>query len=771
MKTLFLNAACLSFLATTVIANAACVGNEALTIVSATDDGLYEETHGPHNAIDGNLDPDSRWSNLGQGAPKNLLIDLGAVQTVRSLDIAWYKGDERRATFALEASSDGTVFETIQDVGQSGGATREFETHAFDAVDAKYLRIAAEGNEANEWNSIIEISASGCGIAVAKPVEPILTARLNTGLFGLDPSKMPGENFDLLGWYITTPADDDGNDKADSVYENELAAGWTDDRYFYTDPVTGGMVFRVTPEGAKTSKNTNYTRTELRGMLRRGDYSISTRLEEGKLNKNNWVFSSAPLEAKYNAAGVDGILKATLAVNQVTRMGVNSQIGRVVIGQIHAKNDEPIRLYYRKLPGNRNGSIYFVHDPEIGKERAVNVIGNRSDRATNPIDGISLDEVFSYEISVTGEKDGDVIVPILHLKIIREDGKEVVAKPFDMRDSGFSTNEEFMFFKAGAYTGNNSSPYPERDYDMVTFYKLGYAHDAPPSGKWVETLIAKEQKRQAEEAARAAALAAEGTPPNPAVVGVIMDDSFADGNRSGGVDAAGGVWWTTSAGSAIDIEPGKLGLVAGNSGRGIRTTFEPQTLDTGQTLKASFTFATPVTVGFDRQDAFRVGFHDRLERAELEADLVASSGTPNEIYNGLPGYMVTFDVNREDPALNNIDIRRHIPIKTIGRLMGTYKGYDLLAEGGPSFMFEPNRTYSGVVSLTKTNAGLEISSELSNEDGVITNFSHLDPDSIVNNFGMMAFHVNSKTFGYSSSPGETDNGIEFSNVKLEILAN
>jgi len=771
MKTLFLNAACLSFLATTVIANAACVGNEALTIVSATDDGLYEETHGPHNAIDGNLDPDSRWSNLGQGAPKNLLIDLGAVQTVRSLDIAWYKGDERRATFALEASSDGTVFETIQDVGQSGGATREFETHAFDAVDAKYLRIAAEGNEANEWNSIIEISASGCGIAVAKPVEPILTARLNTGLFGLDPSKMPGENFDLLGWYITTPADDDGNDKADSVYENELAAGWTDDRYFYTDPVTGGMVFRVTPEGAKTSKNTNYTRTELRGMLRRGDYSISTRLEEGKLNKNNWVFSSAPLEAKYNAAGVDGILKATLAVNQVTRMGVNSQIGRVVIGQIHAKNDEPIRLYYRKLPGNRNGSIYFVHDPEIGKERAVNVIGNRSDRATNPIDGISLDEVFSYEISVTGEKDGDVVVPILHLKIIREDGTEVVAEPFDMRDSGFSTNEEFMFFKAGAYTGNNSSPYPERDYDMVTFYKLGYAHDAPPSGKWVETLIAKEHKRQAEEAARAAALAAEGTPPNPAVVGVIMDDSFADGNRSGGADAAGGVWWTTSAGSAIDIEPGKLGLVAGNSGRGIRTTFEPQTLDTGQTLKASFTFATPVTVGFDRQDAFRVGFHDRLERAELEADLVASSGTPNEIYNGLPGYMVTFDVNREDPALNNIDIRRHIPIKTIGRLMGTYKGYDLLAEGGPSFMFEPNRTYSGVVSLTKTNAGLEISSELSNEDGVITKFSHLDPDSIVNNFGMMAFHVNSKTFGYSSSPGETDNGIEFSNVKLEILAN
>ena len=61
--------------------------------------------------------------------------------------------------------------------------------------------------------------------------------------------------------------------------------------------------------------------------------------------------------------------------------------------QIHAKNDEPIRPYYRKLPGNRNGSIYFVHDPEIGKKRTTNVIGNRSDRARNPVDGIALDEI------------------------------------------------------------------------------------------------------------------------------------------------------------------------------------------------------------------------------------------------------------------------------------------------------------------------------------------------------------------------------------------
>lgn len=69
-------------------ANAACDANAALTIVSATDDGLYEETHGPENTIDRDLDPESRWSNESQGAPKALLLDLGAEQTLKSLNIA-----------------------------------------------------------------------------------------------------------------------------------------------------------------------------------------------------------------------------------------------------------------------------------------------------------------------------------------------------------------------------------------------------------------------------------------------------------------------------------------------------------------------------------------------------------------------------------------------------------------------------------------------------------------------------------------------------------
>ncbi|MFY0596645.1 MAG: polysaccharide lyase family 7 protein [Cognatishimia sp.] len=740
-------------------ANTSCDAHGPLTIISATDDGLFDDVYGPHNAIDGDMEPTSRWSNESQGAPKILDLDLGAIQTLKGLSIAWYKGDQRQTNFWVEASEDGVSWKTVIAERQSGGGVLGLEGYVFDPIQAQFVRIVGNGNTSNDWNSLTEVVASGCGFAVAAPDQPILTAKRGTGLYGLDPTKSPGENFDLLGWYMTTPADDDGDGRSDSVYENELSAGWVDPRYFYTDPVTGGMVFRVTPAGAKTSENTSYTRSELRGMLRRGDEKIGTR----GANKNNWVFSSAPLSAKAAAAGIDGKLRATLSVNQVTRQGKAYQVGRVVIGQIHAKNDEPIRLYYRKLPHNKYGSLYFAHDPEIGKETWVTVIGSRADRADNPDDGIALDEIFTYEIEVKGKREGDLTIPMLHLTITRDDGSQVSIEPFDMRESGFSTDDEFMFFKAGAYSGNNTSPEPDTDFDRVTFYELDYSHNKPPSGAWVDRLVAAEK-------AKKLALLTEVTPPNPAQAGTIIDDSFADGDRNGGADELGGVWWTTSAKTAIEIEPGKLGIVSGTSGRGIRTTFEPQTLAEGQAIKTTFTFTTPETVGTDRQDAFRVGFHDRLERADLEQDLSASSSAPNKIYNALPGYMVTFDVNRADPTLNNVDIRKHIRIKEVGRLMSTYQGYELLAEGGESFTFAPDMTYRGEVTFQKSAAGLTITGTLNNAAGQMTTFAHTDEGSDVNNFGMLSFHVNSRTFGSTGMPDKPDNGVAFSNVKVEVLA-
>lgn len=763
LKTVLVGAACA--VGSPAFANSACDANERLIILSATDDGLSEETHGPEKAIDENLDADFRWSNQSLGEPKTLLLNLGAQQTVKSLSIAWHKGDSRGSTFSIETSLDNAEYQVAIPEVTSSGKTLDFESVGLSTVKAQYIRILSNGNESNDWNSIVEVAAFGCGELVEKPATPILTARKGAGVLGLNTELSPGENFDLSSWYITTPADDDGDEKADSVYENELIAGWTDPRYFYTDPATGGMVFRSTPAGAKTSKNTKYTRTELRGMLRRGDESIETRAEGGFPNKNNWVFSSAPMAAQANAAGVDGVLKATLAVNQVTRQGKAYQVGRVIIGQVHAKDDEPIRLYYRKLPRNKFGSIYYAHEPAEGKEKWIDIIGGRGDRIANPDDGIALDETFSYEIEVKGEPEGDKIIPMLHVKIIRDDGSEVVATPLDMRDSGFSVENEFMFFKAGAYSGNNTSPEPETDFDKVIFFKLEHSHSPAPEG---DASMAATTATTAAATTESSTTEATTMAASPAVAGVVFNDSFADGGRDNGADESDTNWWQTTNSSALEMTKDTLGLVSGGSGRGLRTTFPAQSLSAGQTLQATFTFTTPETIGSDRDSAFRVGLYDKLERADLEGDLSASSKKPNKNYDGLPGYMIDFDINLKDPTAANIDIRKHKD-DTQGRLLGTTKGYSRLGGGGEPYQFEAGKTYTGVMAIQQVSNGVEIKGSLSHDGNVLSEFSIVDEGSDTNNFGMLAFHVNSKTFGSSKKKETPDNGLDFTNVVVEIL--
>ena len=277
----------------------------------------------------------------------------------------------------------------------------------------------------------------------------------------LDTSKAPSENFELTDWYLSIPTDEDNSGTADSISESELSNSFEEHPYFYTSTDYGGMVFYDEIEGYKTSTGTSYTRTELREMLRDGDESIDTK----GVNKNNWVFSSAPASEQTKAGGVDGILDATVAVNKITTTGDSNQRGRVIIGQIHANDDEPVRLYYRKLPDNSKGSIYFAHEPRTGSEVWIDMIGSRSDSASNPVDGIELDEQFFYQIKVVGNT---LIVTIMR------DGKDDVVKTVDMANSGYDEAGQYMYFKAGVYNQNNTGD--DDDAVQATFYYLNNQH-------------------------------------------------------------------------------------------------------------------------------------------------------------------------------------------------------------------------------------------------------------------------------------------------------
>ncbi|KAA5826346.1 hypothetical protein FPF71_05885 [Algibacter amylolyticus] len=278
---------------------------------------------------------------------------------------------------------------------------------------------------------------------------------------GLDPNKTPSENFDLSTWNLSIPVNK-GNGTATTITVSQINNKYTNSTYFYTAN-DGGMVFKCPVDGFKTSTGTSYTRVELREMLRGTNTSISTQ----GVNKNNWVFGTAPTADKNAAAGYDGEMSATLAVNHVTTTGDSGQVGRVIVGQIHANDDEPVRIYYRKLKNNTLGSIYFAHEPTDGNgsEQWHEMIGSRSNSASNPADGIALNEKFSYTIKVVGDS--------LTVTIMRE-GKDDVVKTVDMTNSGFNVGGQYMYFKAGVYNQNNSGD--GDDYVQATFYALEKSH-------------------------------------------------------------------------------------------------------------------------------------------------------------------------------------------------------------------------------------------------------------------------------------------------------
>ena len=287
----------------------------------------------------------------------------------------------------------------------------------------------------------------------------------SAGGTGLSPDLPPGGNFELVNWNLSISTDNDNNGKSDTISERRLATGYEDERFFFTGD-DGGLVMRSPIYGSRTSKNTKYTRVELREMLRRGNTDIRTRTDDGTPNKNNWVFSSTPESTQKLAGAVDGVLDVTLAVNHVTSTGEPYQVGRFIIGQIHAKDDEPIRLYYRLLPGHKRGSIYAAHESKFkDKDDYYVLLGDRSNSADEPANGIALDEKFSYRIEAVGD--------FLNVTISQY-GVERASTQIDMTGSGYDAPDDYMYFKVGVYNQNNSGDKDE--YDQATFYKIETSH-------------------------------------------------------------------------------------------------------------------------------------------------------------------------------------------------------------------------------------------------------------------------------------------------------
>jgi poly(beta-D-mannuronate) lyase len=262
----------------------------------------------------------------------------------------------------------------------------------------------------------------------------VLFSALSIGLpapaLALDALLPPSDNFDLSHWKLTLPS-------GSEIQTSELSNGFTWPNVFYTDPRSGGMSLRC-PNIAGTTANSHYSRTELREMLSPTSSADS--------DANNWT----PADG--------GRLKARLKVDRVSTTGDSAKVGRVIVGQIHGPDTEPVRLYFHKKPSEARARIYIASETVGGSTSwSTDIVSNKNGG------GIALGELFTYLITLRDTR--------LQVDILRNQGTLVNTYIKDIDPAYRGLN---LYFKVGVYNQNNTGT--DSDYAQATFYSLTHTH-------------------------------------------------------------------------------------------------------------------------------------------------------------------------------------------------------------------------------------------------------------------------------------------------------
>ena len=149
----------------------------------------------PANAVDGSLS--TRWSAQGDG--QWIRFDLGSSRAIGAMKVAWHQGNQRRSSFDVQTSSNGSSWTTVY-TGQSSGTTLQLESCPVARSSGRYVRIVGHGNTANTWNSITEVemydtpaivTLSGLRLQV-NPSSSVLTGTLNGSTVRLNWDRQAG---------------------------------------------------------------------------------------------------------------------------------------------------------------------------------------------------------------------------------------------------------------------------------------------------------------------------------------------------------------------------------------------------------------------------------------------------------------------------------------------------------------------------------------------------------------------------------------------------
>ncbi len=129
----------------------------AVTASDYDDRGPYV----PENTLDDDLSPTSRWSAKGDGQWIN--YDLGTLRSVDSLNVAFYRGDERTTTISIETSLDDVSWEVLLDHASSSGNTLDFESFDLEDTQARFVRLIGHGNSFpnDDWMRLAGVEVFG----------------------------------------------------------------------------------------------------------------------------------------------------------------------------------------------------------------------------------------------------------------------------------------------------------------------------------------------------------------------------------------------------------------------------------------------------------------------------------------------------------------------------------------------------------------------------------------------------------------------------------
>lgn len=116
----------------------------------------------PELTRDSDLAPSSRWSCQYsiESKPCRLFYSFEDDPNIVTLNLAFYKGDERTRQFFVKTYSSDRSVENQMLTFTSSGATLGFESFEINSNQTSYMYVAPSGDNYYDWISITEVRAT-----------------------------------------------------------------------------------------------------------------------------------------------------------------------------------------------------------------------------------------------------------------------------------------------------------------------------------------------------------------------------------------------------------------------------------------------------------------------------------------------------------------------------------------------------------------------------------------------------------------------------------